>query len=39
MWKVKYPTGAPPTDEEAISVATVQTQAVIVYTLDDSSWG
>ena len=27
-----------PTDAEAIAVATVQTSAVILYTLYDSSW-
>ena len=36
-WKVEYPTGAFP-DAEAIASATVQTSAVIVYTLYNSSW-
>ena len=36
MWKVKYPTGTSPTDADAIAAATVQTSAVIVYTLYDS---
>ena len=37
-WKVEYPTGTSPTDADAIAAATVQTSAVIVYTLYDSSW-
>ena len=36
--KVEYPTGTSPTDADAIAAATVQTSAVIVYTLYDSSW-
>ena len=38
MWKVEYPTGTSPTDADAIAAATVQTSAVIIYTLYDSSW-
>ena len=35
---MEYPTGTSPTDADAIAAATVQTSAVIVYTLYDSSW-
>ena len=35
---MEYPTGTSPTDVDAIAAATVQTSAVIVYTLYDSSW-
>ena len=37
-WKVEYPTWTSPTDADAIAAAIVQTSAVIVYTLYDSSW-
>ena len=35
---MEYPTGTSPTDADAIAAATVQTSAVIVFTLYDSSW-
>ena len=38
LWAGIYPTGTSPTDADAIAAATVQTSAVIVYTLYDSSW-
>ena len=38
MEKVEYPTGTSPIDAAAIAVETVQTSAVIVFTLYGSSW-
>ena len=35
---MEYPTGTSPTDVDAIAAATVQTSAVIIYNLNDSSW-
>ena len=37
-WKVEFRTETSPTAADAMAAATVQTSAVIVYTLYDSSW-
>ena len=36
-WKVEYWTGSSPTEAEAMEVVTIQTSAVTIYTLYDSS--
>ena len=38
QWSYGNPTGTSPTDADAITAATLQTSAVIVYTLYDSRW-